>query len=97
MAGQESLFPELNTADQGASAQAGALRPLGGAVPGGDVARAASEPVLGYVSVVIDIPARALSEPFAYAVPSALDGWKTFWPFKDIQGIVLPSKKTLPK
>ena len=74
MAGQESLFPELNTADQGASAQAGALRPLGGAVPGGDVARAASEPVLGYVSVVIDIPARALSEPFAYAVPSALDG-----------------------
>ena len=38
------------------------------------MAPVALEPVPGYVSVVIDIPARALSEPFAYAVPSALDG-----------------------
>lgn len=28
----------------------------------------------GYASVVVDIPARALSEPFAYAVPAELDG-----------------------
>ena len=25
-----------------------------------------------YVSVVVDVPARALSEPFAYAVPAEL-------------------------
>lgn len=74
MRGQDSLFPELNTADQGASAQAGALCPLGGAAPGGDGTPVVSGPVLGYVSVVIDIPARALSEPFAYGVPLALDG-----------------------
>lgn len=30
--------------------------------------------VTGYASVVVDIPARALSEPFAYAVPAELDG-----------------------
>ena len=27
-----------------------------------------------YVSVVVDVPARALSEPFAYAVPAELEG-----------------------
>ena len=44
-------------------------------MPDGDVARAASEPVLGYVSVVIDIPARALVRALRpHAVPSGA-GW----------------------
>ena len=29
-------------------------------------------PVVGYASVIVDIPSRALSEPFAYAVPESL-------------------------
>ena len=33
-----------------------------------------SEPVAGYASVVVDVPSRALSEPFAYAVPASLAG-----------------------
>ena len=32
-----------------------------------------SEPVCGYVSVVVDVPSRALSDPFAYAVPASFD------------------------
>ncbi len=71
MTGQESLFPELNTADQGASARVGALRSTGGTVPPGP-ARPDAVPAVAYVSVVIDIPARALSEPFAYGVPAVL-------------------------
>ncbi len=57
---QESLFDAL-----GAS---------GTAAPGapGPAPEAAGAPA-GFVSVIVDIPARALSEPFAYAVPAALD------------------------
>lgn len=32
----------------------------------------APEPVTAYVSVVLDIPTRALSEPFAYGIPRSL-------------------------
>lgn len=73
MTGQASLFPELNTSESGAPAQAGASLPTG--IAGG----ASSDGVLispaivgAYVSVVIDVPARSLSEPFAYAVPDGL-------------------------
>ena len=84
MTGQASLFPELNTSEPGASAQAGAPRPMGnlgtGAklhIPaldeGGHSGKAVSLPrAPSYASVVVDIPARALSEPFAYAVPAEL-------------------------
>ena len=30
------------------------------------------EPVVAYASVVLDIPTRALSEPFAYGIPGPL-------------------------
>ena len=43
-----------------------------GPEPGGDGALTAPGSVVAYVSVVIDIPARALSEPFAYGVPASL-------------------------
>ena len=43
-----------------------------GPEPGGDDAPPTRELLVGYVSVVIDIPARALSEPFAYGVPASL-------------------------
>ena len=32
----------------------------------------APEPVVAYASVVLDIPTRALSEPFAYGIPQSL-------------------------
>ena len=32
----------------------------------------APEPVAAYASVVLDIPTRALSEPFAYGIPRSL-------------------------
>ena len=32
----------------------------------------APEPVAAYASVVLDIPTRALSEPFAYGIPQSL-------------------------
>ncbi len=34
----------------------------------------APEPIAAYASVVLDIPARALSEPFAYGIPQSLAG-----------------------
>lgn len=75
MMGQGSLFPELNTAEQGASAQVGALCPKDEAAsPTASSDGFPEASICAYASVVIDIPARALSEPFAYAVPAALDG-----------------------
>ncbi len=32
----------------------------------------APEPIAAYASVVLDIPTRALSEPFAYGIPQSL-------------------------
>ena len=32
----------------------------------------APEPIAAYTSVVLDIPTRALSEPFAYGIPESL-------------------------
>ena len=65
MAEQAALFGE----DEGRGARsrrggAAAVGPASDAACGSDVA--------GYASVVVDIPSRALSEPFAYAVPRAL-------------------------
>lgn len=61
MATQESLFSEL--AGVGAPVSDGAA-PRAGASGAGAVR---------FASVVVDIPSRALTEPFAYAVPAALD------------------------
>ncbi|WP_270575482.1 hypothetical protein, partial [Candidatus Collinsella stercoripullorum] len=58
MACQPSLFPS------------GAGAP--DARPAADGAPRSRERWAGFVSVVVDIPARALSEPFAYAVPERL-------------------------
>lgn len=64
----------------GSSRGAGRTRATAGLVP--DTVTASgerrlaqgSEPVCGYVSVVVDVPSRALSDPFAYAVPASFDG-----------------------
>lgn len=60
MAVQPSLFPEFDSSAK-APAAAGAFRHERSACA-------------GYVSVVLDIPARALSEPFTYGVPEQLRG-----------------------
>ena len=71
MAEQLSLFgaPVQGSAPSGEESAAAAP-----AAPGVPVAvtPVASEPVACYASVIVDIPARALSEPFAYAVPGSL-------------------------
>ena len=71
MAEQLSLFgaPAQGSAPSGEESAAAAP-----AAPGVPVAvtPVASESVACYASVIVDIPARALSEPFAYAVPGSL-------------------------
>ena len=63
MAQQLSLFgspePEETPAEPARAAEQVKLEP-------------APEPIVAYASVVLDIPTRALSEPFAYGIPSPL-------------------------
>lgn len=63
MAEQLSLFgsPEPKEAPKSAAPAAAPAQP-----------EPASEPVAAYASVVLDIPTRALSEPFAYGIPQSL-------------------------
>ena len=63
MAEQLSLFgsPEPEEAPKSAAPAAAPAQPE--PVP---------EPVVAYASVVLDIPTRALSEPFAYGIPRSL-------------------------
>ena len=63
MAEQLSLFgsPEPEEASKPAAPAAAPAQP--GPAP---------EPVAAYASVVLDIPTRALSEPFAYGIPQSL-------------------------
>ena len=64
MSEQLSLFPEPETKD-GACAI-----PVVDAHAGKSSAK--GEPIAGYASVVVDIPARAIADAFAYAVPAHL-------------------------
>lgn len=63
MAEQLSLFgsPEPKEAPKSAAPAAAPAQP-----------EPVSEPVVAYASVVLDIPARVLSEPFAYGTPQSL-------------------------
>ncbi|MFR7751282.1 MAG: primosomal protein N', partial [Collinsella sp.] len=63
MAEQLSLFgsPKPEEAPKSAAPAAAPAQP-----------EPAPEPVAAYASVVLDIPTRALSEPFAYGIPSSL-------------------------
>lgn len=72
MAEQASLFPEFNIPDMTGASLGGAPASQGAAASPG-VPSAASDEVAGYASVVVDIPARALSDPFTYAVPASLE------------------------
>ena len=63
MAEQLSLFgsPEPDEAPKSAAPAAAPAQP-----------ESAPEPVSAYASVVLDIPTRALSEPFDYGIPQSL-------------------------
>lgn len=65
-----SLFPE--EAASAASARGGAATGAGSKADP-ERARAPRTPPAAYLSVVVDIPARALSEPFAYGVSKELE------------------------
>lgn len=75
MADQEMLFPQLNTLQLEASASAGASAPLTTDLGTCSIPFCPDEStqVAAYAQVVLDIPARALSAPFVYAVPSNLE------------------------
>lgn len=68
MADQPTLFPELNQRGDAGTADA--------AVPASSSraasAPAAAVPIACYVSVAVDIPARALTDPFTYGVPASM-------------------------
>ncbi|OUO18865.1 primosomal protein N' [Collinsella sp. An307] len=64
MSEQLSLFPEPETKDGACAA------PVVDARAGKSSAK--GEPIAGYASVVVDIPARAIADAFAYAVPAHL-------------------------